>query len=121
MSLLASFLNEISTSLRTKSGTRIAELIHLDVQSLPSQKQQLYVQLNQELNDQFPAGNDSSLLDRCKQALGQDEFGSFSTAFSECIARYFRYLRDITRVDNLTKATEIRGLTRYVIVTLLQT
>jgi hypothetical protein len=112
MSLLDQFLSEIAQCLQSKNGPRIAELIHLDVERLPPDRQKPYVQLNQQLNSQYPRGDDGGLLDRCRRAVPQDEFGSFSTSFSESIARYFRYLRDVNSADNLSKALEIRALTR---------
>lgn len=118
MSVLDQFLSEITQSLRNKNGTRIAELIHLDVESLPPDRQQPYVQLNQQLKAQYPSGQggrlDGRLLERCKAAVPETEFGSFSTSFSESIARYFRYLRGVDTADNLSKALEIRQLTRLV-------
>lgn len=89
------FLSEINNALHEKNGQRIADLIHLDVESLPPDRQQPYVSLNAELNSQWPASNDAVLLQRCKSEFRQEEFGTFSAAFSESIARYFRYLRDI--------------------------
>ena len=110
--MLDQFLTEITQSLRSRNGSRIAELIHLDVESLPPDRQQPYVQLNQQLKSQYPRGRDGGILERCRAAVPQDEFGSFSTSFSESIARYFRYLRDVDTADNLSKALEIRQLTR---------
>ena len=112
MSVLDQFLSGITQSLRGRNGSRIAELIHLDVESLPPDRQQPYVQLNQQLKSQFPVSHDGRLLERCRTAVPQDEFGSFSTSFSESIARYFRYLRSVDTADNLSKALEIRQLTR---------
>ena len=111
---LQSFLNEITVSLRQKNGQRIADLVQLDVEGLPPQRQQPYVQLNAELNSQYPASSDAILLQRCRAAITPEEFGTFSTLFCESVSRYFRYLRDILTVDNLTKALEIRQLTRSV-------
>jgi hypothetical protein len=117
MSVLDQFLSEITQSLRSKNGQRIAELIHLDVERLPQERQQPYVQLNQQLKQQYPGGHDgrleNRLLERCRSAVPQDEFDSFSTSFSESIARYFRYLRDVDTADNLSKAGDIRQLTRF--------
>ncbi|ETN41401.1 uncharacterized protein HMPREF1541_03336 [Cyphellophora europaea CBS 101466] len=115
---LQSFLEEIHNSLHDKNGQRIADLIHLDVESLPPQRQQPYVQLNAELNSQWPASSDAQLLQRCKQEFSQEEFGTFSSSFSDSIARYFRYLRDILTADNLTKALEIRQLTSQCVTAL---
>ena len=112
VSILDQFLFGITQSLRGRNGSRIAELIHLDVESLPPDRQQPYVQLNQQLKSQYPASQDGRLLERCKAAVPQDQFGSFSNAFSESIARYFRYLRGVDTADNLSKALEIRQLTR---------
>jgi hypothetical protein len=116
MSVLDQFLSDITSSLRNKNGSRIAELIHLDVERLPPERQKPYVELNQQLKAQFPRSQDGRLdgrlLERCRAAVPQDEFGSFSTSFSESIVRYFRYLRDVDTADNLSKAGEIRQLTR---------
>ncbi len=112
MSVLDQFLSGITQSLRGRSGSRIAELIHLDVESLPPDRQEPYVQLNQQLKSQYPPGQDGHLLDRCRAAVPQEDFGGFSTSFSESIARYFRYLRGVDTADNLSKALEIRQLTR---------
>lgn len=108
---LQSFLDEIHKSLKTKDGQRIADLIHLDVESLPSDRQRPYVQLNSELASQYPTSNDAALLQRCRAVITPEEFGTFSTSFSESISQYFAYLRDIGTADNLTKALEIRQLT----------
>lgn len=112
MSVLDQFLSGITQSLRVRNGSRIAELIYLDVESLPPDRQQPYGQLNQQLKSQFPASQDGRLLERCRIAVPQDEFSSFATSFSESIARYFRYLRGVDTADNLSKALEIRQLTR---------
>ena len=112
MSVLDQFLSGITQSLRGRNGSRIAELIHLDVESLPPDRQQPYIQLNQQLQSQFPTGQDGRLVERCRTAVPQEEFGSFSTSFSESIFRYFRYLRGVDTADNLSKALEIRQLTR---------
>jgi hypothetical protein len=118
MSVLDAFLSEIAQSLRSKNGSRIAELIHLDVESLPPDRQQPYVQLNQQLKAQYPASQDGRLdgrlLERCKAAVPEKEFSGFSNSFPECLARYFRYLRGVDTADNLSKALEIRQLTRSV-------
>lgn len=114
-SILDSFLTEIVSSIRSKNGQRIAELIQLDFDSLPPGRQKPYAELNAELNAQYPASsNDSQLVTRCKAVLSQDEFGSFSPPFSDSIVHYFRYLRDFTTADNRAKASKIRQLTRYV-------
>lgn len=115
---LQSFLDEIYKSLQSKDGQRIADLIQLDVENLPPQRQQPYVQLNGELNKQYPASKDVSLLQRCQTTVTQEEFGTFSTSFCDSIARYFRYLRDIQTADNLTKALDIRQLTSQCVVAL---
>ncbi|KPI34870.1 uncharacterized protein AB675_2231, partial [Cyphellophora attinorum] len=115
---LNSFLDEIYKSLQSKDGQRIADLIHLDVESLPPQRQQPYVQLNAELQKQYPANNDAALLQQCKARISQEEFGTFSTPFCDSIARYFRYLRDIQTADNLTKALAIRQLTSQCVTAL---
>lgn len=112
MSILDDFLSGITESLKGRNGSRIAELIHIDVEGLPPDRQQPYVQLNQQLKSQYPASQDGRLLERCKTAVPQDDFGSFANSFSECIARYFRYLRGVDTADNLSKALEIRQLTR---------
>ena len=112
MSLLNTFLTDITVSLRSKNGQRITELIYLDVESLPRDRQQPYVQLNAELNSQFPKGNDSAMSERCRAAVPDEEFSTFTSPFSECLVRYFRYLRDFTSSDNLSRALEIRNLTR---------
>jgi hypothetical protein len=112
-SILDSFLTEIVSSIRSKNGQRIAELIQLDFDSLPPERQKPYAELNAELNTQYPASsNDSDLVTRCKSVLSQDEFGSFSSPFSDSIVHYFRYLRDFTTADNRAKALKIRQLTR---------
>lgn len=115
---LQSFLSEIHNSLYEKNGQRIADLIHLDLDSLPPERQRPYVQLNAELSSQYPAANDAALLQRCKSEFSQEEFGTFSTSFSDSIARYFRYVRDIMTADNLTKALEIRQLTSQCVMAL---
>jgi hypothetical protein len=111
-SVLESFLTEILASLRSKNGHRITELIQLDFDSLPPSRQKPYADLNQELNTNYPPSNDGGLVVRCKNALSQDEFGTFSTAFSDSIVHYFRYLRDYSTADNPAKASKIRQLTR---------
>ncbi|KAJ4522111.1 hypothetical protein HRR81_001543 [Exophiala dermatitidis] len=111
-SALDSFLAEIINSVRNKNGARITELIQLDFDSLAPERQKAYGDLNQQLNRQFPPTNDGELVARCKNALPQDEFGTFSTTFSESIIQYFRYLRDFTTADNQAKASKIRQLTR---------
>lgn len=111
-SVLDSFLTDIIASIRSKNGQRITDLIQLDFDSLPPARQKPYSDLNQELNQKYPPGNDGDLVARCKQPLSQDEFGIFSNSFSECIIQYFRYLRDFSTADNQTKATKIRQLTR---------
>ena len=112
MSVLDQFLSGITQSLKDRNGSRIAELIHLDVESLPPDQQQPYVQLNQQLKTQYPAGQNDRLVERCRAAVPQKEFGGFSISFSESIARYFRYLRGVDTAENLSKALEIRQLTR---------
>lgn len=112
-SILDSFLTDIVSSIRSKNGQRIAELIQVDFDSLPPERQKPYAELNAELNTQYPASsNDSQLVTRCKNVLSQDEFGSFSSPFSDSIVHYFRYLRDFTTADNRAKALKIRQLTR---------
>ncbi|RMZ75336.1 hypothetical protein DV737_g5356, partial [Chaetothyriales sp. CBS 132003] len=118
MSLLATFLSDITASLRSKNGHRVAELIHLDVERLPPDRQRPYVQLNTELNSQYPKDNDEALLERCRSAVPDDEFTTFTPPFSECLVRYFRYLRDFTSSENLTRALEIRSLTSQCVIAL---
>ncbi|RMZ75143.1 hypothetical protein DV738_g5642, partial [Chaetothyriales sp. CBS 135597] len=118
MSLLATFLSDITTSLRNKNGHRVAELIHLDVERLPPDRQQPYVLLNAELNSQYPKHNDEALSERCRSAVPDGEFSTFTAPFSECLVRYFRYLRDFTSSDNLTRALEIRSLTSQCVIAL---
>ena len=115
---LQGFLSEIYDSLKSKDGQRIADLIHLDVESLPPQRQQPYVQLNGELNNKYPANKDAGILEQCRSVISKEEFASFSTPFCESIARYFRYLRDIQTADNLTKARTIRELTAQCVIAL---
>jgi nuclear mRNA export protein PCID2/THP1 len=115
---LEGFLTEINAALRDKNGERIADLIHLDVESLPPDRQQPYVSLNAELTKQWPASNNAMLLQRCRSEFTPEEFGTFSASFSDSIARYFRYLRDILTADNLTKALEIRQLTSQCVTAL---
>jgi nuclear mRNA export protein PCID2/THP1 len=115
---LQSFLDDIVTSLRNKNGQRIADLIHLDVESLPPQKAAPYVQLNSELNSQYPKSKEGALLQRCRAGVTPEEFGTFSTPFCESIRRYFSYLRDVQTADNLTKALEIRQLTSQCVTAL---
>lgn len=110
--VLDSFLTEIVSCIRSKNGQRITELIHLDFDSLPPERQKPYADLNGELNGSYPPANDGDLAARCKRDLSQDDFGTFSTPFSESIIQYFRYLRDFTTADNLAKASKIRQLTR---------
>jgi nuclear mRNA export protein PCID2/THP1 len=115
---LQSFLDDIVTSLRNKNGQRITDLIHLDVESLPPQKAAPYVQLNSELNSQYPRSREGELLQRCRAAVTPEEFGTFSTPFCESIRRYFSYLRDVQTADNLAKALEIRQLTSQCVTAL---
>ncbi|KAL2408596.1 hypothetical protein ABEF93_005356 [Exophiala dermatitidis] len=117
-SALDSFLAEIINSVRNKNGARITELIQLDFDSLAPERQKAYGDLNQQLNRQFPPTNDGELAARCKNALPQDEFGTFSTTFSESIIQYFRYLRDFTTADNQAKASKIRQLTSQCVIAL---
>jgi hypothetical protein len=114
--VLDSFLSVIIDSIRSKNGRRIAELIQLDFESLSPDRQKPYADLNGELNRHFRSGNDEDLVTRCKRDVSQDEFGSFSTPFSDSIVQYFRYLRDFTTADNQAKAIKIRQLTRCVLV-----
>ncbi|KIW80692.1 hypothetical protein Z517_07308 [Fonsecaea pedrosoi CBS 271.37] len=118
VSLLSSFLTDIVDSIRTKNGQRITDLIQLDFDSLSPERQKPYSDLNQELNRVHPPERDGELVARCKQTVSQDEFGSFSTSFSECIIQYFRYLRDFTSADNQAKATKIRQLTSQCVIAL---
>ncbi|OQU99458.1 hypothetical protein CLAIMM_05089 [Cladophialophora immunda] len=118
VSLLNSFLTEIVDSIRTKNGQRITDLIQLDFDSLSPERQKPYADLNQELNRAHPPERDGELVARCKQTVSQDEFGAFSTSFSECIIQYFRYLRDFTSADNQAKATKIRQLTSQCVTAL---
>ena len=111
-SMLDSFLNEILNSLRAKDGHRITDLIQLDFESMDPSRQKPYADLNAELNQRFRQGNDAGLSKHCKDALPQDELGSFHSSFSESIIQYFRYLRDFATADNQSKAYEIRQLTR---------
>ncbi|EXJ88017.1 hypothetical protein A1O1_04944 [Capronia coronata CBS 617.96] len=117
-SALDSFLTEIIASVRGKNGGRITELIQLDFDSLTPDRQKPYADLNQELNRNFPPANDGGLVSRCRNALPQDEFGTFSTTFSESIIQYFRYLRDFTTADNQSKASKIRQLTSQCVTAL---
>ncbi|KIX99710.1 uncharacterized protein Z520_04346 [Fonsecaea multimorphosa CBS 102226] len=118
VSLLNSFLTEIVDSIRSKNGQRITDLIQLDFDSLSPERQKPYSELNQELNRAHPPERDGDLVARCKQTVSPDEFGSFSTSFSECIIQYFRYLRDFTSADNQAKATKIRQLTSQCVIAL---
>ncbi|OAP56455.1 hypothetical protein AYL99_09634 [Fonsecaea erecta] len=118
VSLLNSFLTEIVDSIRNKNGQRITDLIQLDFDRLSPERQKPYSDLNQELNRDHPPERDGELVARCKQTVSQDEFGSFSTSFSECIIQYFRYLRDFTSADNQAKATKIRQLTSQCVTAL---
>ncbi|KIW93844.1 uncharacterized protein Z519_05159 [Cladophialophora bantiana CBS 173.52] len=118
VSLLNSFLTEIVDSIRTKNGQRITDLIQLDFDSLGPERQKPYSDLNQELNRDHPPQRDGELVARCKQTVSQDEFGTFSTSFCECIIQYFRYLRDFTSADNQAKATKIRQLTSQCVTAL---
>ena len=111
-SVLESFNAEIVNCVRNKGGQRITDLIQLDFDSLPPNRQKPYAELNQELNQKFPPGNDAGFVSKYKQFFSQDEFGIFSISFSECIIQYFRYLRDFSTADNQTKAIKIRQLTR---------
>ncbi|KAJ9610757.1 hypothetical protein H2200_005534 [Cladophialophora chaetospira] len=115
---LESFLNEIVDSIRSKNGTRITDLFQLDFDSLTPARRKPYGDLNQELNQNYPPGNDGGLTTRCKQPFSQDEFGIFSNSFSECVIQYFRYLRDFATADNQSKATKIRQLTSQCVIAL---
>ncbi|EXJ86803.1 hypothetical protein A1O3_03757 [Capronia epimyces CBS 606.96] len=117
-SALDSFLAEIIASVRNKNGERITDLIQLDFDSLSPDRQKPYADLNQELNRNFPAANDAGLIAQCKKALPHEEFGTFSTTFSESIIQYFRYLRDFTTADNQAKASKIRQLTSQCVTAL---
>ncbi|KIX03432.1 uncharacterized protein Z518_06984 [Rhinocladiella mackenziei CBS 650.93] len=117
-SVLDSFLTEIVDSIQTKNGQRITELIQLDFESLSPARQKPYADLNRELNDNYPPGSDGELVSRCKKDLSQDEFGTFSSPFSESIIQYFRYLRDFTTADNQAKASKIRQLTSQCVAAL---
>ncbi len=110
--VLDSFFSTIVESIRSKNGLRITELIQLDFASLPPARQKPYGDLNAELNQHYPAGNDEGLVARCRKEVSYDEFGPFSTSFSESIIQYFRYLRDFATADNQAKASKIRQLTR---------
>jgi hypothetical protein len=109
---LNSFISEITNSVRNKNGQVITNLIQIDLDSLPPQRQQSYLSIHNELKRDFPASNDQGLVTKCKEAVSQDEFSFFSHSFSECLVQYFRYLRDFPSLDNLKKATQIRQLTR---------
>jgi hypothetical protein len=111
-SMLNSFLTEIVNSLRAKDGHRITDLIQLDFENIEPSRQKPYADLNTELNAKYRRGSDSGLSKQCKDALAQDEFGSFHSAFTDSLIQYFRYLRDFTTADNQSKAFEIRQLTR---------
>ncbi|RMZ87576.1 hypothetical protein DV736_g5193, partial [Chaetothyriales sp. CBS 134916] len=117
-SLLTTFLSDITASLKNKNGQRIAELIHLDVERLQPDRQRPYVELNAELNSQYPKDSDEDLSERCRSAVPVDEFNTFTAPFSECLVKYFRYLRDFTSSDNLTRALEIRSLTSQCVIAL---
>lgn len=111
-SMLDAFLNEIITSIKAKDGHRITDLIQLDFENLDPSRQKPYADLNSELNNRFPRANDGGLSTRCKELLPQNILGSFHSSFTESLIQYFRYLRDFATIDNLTKALEIRRLTR---------
>lgn len=111
-SLLDVFLNEILASIKAKNGHRITDLIQLDFENLEPSRQKPYSDLNAELNSRFPRDNDAGLSARCKEVLPQNILGGFQSSFSESLIQYFRYLRDFTTADNLSKALEIRHLTR---------
>lgn len=110
---LDSFLTEIVTCVQRKNGGGITDLIQLDFDSLPPDRQKPYADLNQELNRIYPSSNDEGLVTRCKAVVSPDEFGTFSTPFSDAIIHYFRYLRDFTTADDRQKAGKIRQLTRF--------
>lgn len=110
--MLDEFLNAILNSIKAKDGHGITNLIQLDFENLEPSRQQSYADLNAELNNKFPRGNDAGLSARCKEALPQNILGGFHSSFSESLVQYFRYLRDFTSADNLSKALEIRQLTR---------
>jgi hypothetical protein len=111
--VLNSFLTTIVGSVRARDGQRVTDLIQLDFESLAPAQQKPYADLNQELNQTFPPPRDEGLVEKCKSSISSDEFGSFSNSFSECVIQYFRYLRDFATIDNQTKATKIRRLTRW--------
>ncbi|KAK4943553.1 hypothetical protein LTR10_016847 [Elasticomyces elasticus] len=116
--VLDSFLLVILDSIRSKNGQRITELIQLDFDSLPPDRQKPYADLNSELSRTYPAGNDADLVTRCQRDLSWDEFGTFSISFAESIVQYFRYLRDFTTADNQAKASKIRQLTSQCVIAL---
>ena len=112
MSLLDNFLTNITLSLRNKNGQNITDLIRIDLEQLPPERQKPYVDLNAELSAQYPKENDEGLLERCRASVPDKEFTTFTSSFAECLLRYFRYVRDIMALDDLQKALDIRQLTR---------
>jgi len=117
-SLLNDFLKNVVDSIRSKNGQRVTQLIQLDFEGMNLEQQKPYSNLNAQLNAQFPRDNDAGLVDHCKQAISSEEFGSFSSSFSDSIIHYFRYVRDFTTADNQQKAFEIRHLTSQCITAL---
>lgn len=117
--VLDSFLTVIVDSIRSKNGQRVTELIQLDFQSLSPERQRPYGDLNKELNSNYTPNNDEGLVARCKRDISSDEFGAFSTPFSDSVVQYFRYLRDFTTADNQAKALKIRQLTRCVTIPII--
>lgn len=107
--VLNQFLQEISTLVRQRNGTRLQDVLQLEPPLPP-----VYETIVSELKVHFRKENDQALLARCEQVIpaGEDGIGSAWGAFPDFLARYFRFLRDADPTNLADLYQRLRSLTK---------
>jgi len=114
MSRIDTHLQLVLSCLQQKDGNRLKQSFPLDLDNVPANSRQAFEQLHQELNSNFPAGNNASLATKVKQFMPSNQLDTFHGPFTDSVIQYLKYLRDYLSNDNLAKAESIEKLVTYV-------
>jgi len=109
--ILERFVAEVANNVRAKNGLQLKNILVIE-----PPYGQLYAEMINELQGQFPKGREDALEAKCSHMLAalNDEEDTQWTAFTKFIVQYFGFLRDVNIQNLLETYNLLSELVQYV-------
>ena len=88
------FMELVSDAVKNRNQNAIVELFQIRLLDLPEQTQNIYSQIQRQLQDRFQKGSEDRLSRYCKKMVSKQDTGDIWSSFISFVKDYLVFLRD---------------------------